>query len=174
MNIPIIILLILIFIVLVIISFTKHLIKLGFKLILVLIFFGVILSIVAFVDKREIEDYFPESTILYLFEQEGEIVAGYRAKGFGDEIELLGSDELEAARELAAESRFEDILDYEYRLVLLHGAEFQGEDSDELSNLMKDGNMNAIFRAVARDKIDIYPSSPYISAIDRFPAFVNI
>lgn len=159
-----IVLLIIIFTVIVVILGTvfKKLIKILATMFLLLIIVIGVFGFLVYQDMMILQENLATKDSIFLFEKDGEYIAGFRAKGFGVEKQMLSEIELSQINLENSEV---------YKTFVMHVDEYA--DVGEYESLFADIAKN-LGESIANGAIDVYPETPFFKALKKIPFLQSI
>ncbi len=155
----------LVFILVVVIGFTKFLIKTAVKAAIVFAILILIISSILFIDRRSFESQFPEQQNLFLFVENGTLTHGFRAEGFASFRQEV---EVEEYQDEFDNKEYIEMLDDEYKVLVFDISE------EKFEEIMFEESFSRLYREYSKDTLEVYPKSPIFIGVRFFPFLATI
>ena len=174
---PLIALIIFVFIVFLLLRILKKVIEVVLSLFFILFFISAILGYFVYADIKDIEQNFANSTNLYLIEDNGQIVYGFRAKGFGLlEKDLLTQEELSTAQQNYDQENYKEMLQDNYKILIFKKALFGDTDKEDLPDAfdeaVEEEGPAFIYKEFKNGNVIIYPKTAFFKTLKFIPGFI--
>lgn len=150
-------------------------------LIAILIFLSIISTFVlgyfVYIDAQDIDANFANSTNLYLFEEDGQIKYGFKAKGFGlVDKDMLVQDEVDELQLYYEAEAFEEMVGENYKMIIFEREDFEDKNQTELQSYFDEQFLQAgpalIFKGMRDGDVSVYPETPFFKITKFLPGFI--
>lgn len=124
-----------------------------------------------FEDVRDIDKNFANSTKLFVFDDDGELVYGFRSDGYGlVEKDLLTQEELSSIQLSFDNGDYNDMLGDNYRMLIFKRGIFKDNVvADGFEKEMQEQGPSLIYREIRNGNITVYPETPFFKAFRFVP-----
>ena len=163
---------VLFFILLIVFKVFKRVLKLLVYMAIFALAVFIVFGFFVYQDMRTFEQRFLDTPSLFLFQEQSEMLFGFKSVGVSTDIELLSEETLSSIQIAYDNLALEDIITEEYKIFIFNKSLFTEPLDEGFKNAFTDPSF--MFREIANENIEVYPETPLFYAVKNIPFLQSI